>query len=152
MLIIKKHPEENGAHANQRSSANFPVPENWIIIPEKLEDKAAALLPFINLVFDDDGNIADIPENAEAREKAESSRKGTERNNPRMANQLPKSPAAQIESLQAQVSLLSDVLQGDMISRLSPEQIARHKSALQDLGITGNDKIVETTTKTLNGG
>lgn len=34
MTIIKIQPHDNGAHDNQTSSVDFPVPEGYAIIPE----------------------------------------------------------------------------------------------------------------------
>lgn len=36
MTIIKIQPHDNGGHDNQTSSAEFPVPEGWAIIPPEV--------------------------------------------------------------------------------------------------------------------
>ena len=36
MTIVQISPYSNGAHANQTSSAVFPVPEGWAVVPETL--------------------------------------------------------------------------------------------------------------------
>ena len=50
MLIVKLEAEENGARANQVIyPALDAAPEGWVVIPEKLEEQALALLPWMTL-------------------------------------------------------------------------------------------------------
>lgn len=84
MLIVKLETEENGARSNQVIyPALDTVPEGWVEIPQKLEAKALAFLPWMTLrlrggavtgVGDDDvgraaaaklADMADADENAE---------------------------------------------------------------------------------------
>ncbi len=60
MLIVKLEPEENGAMANQVIyPALDAVPEGWAEIPQRLEAKALALLPWMTLSLRG-GTVTDV--------------------------------------------------------------------------------------------
>lgn len=57
-MIIEIIALENGAHRNQMGKLNH-VPEGWIAVPSKLEEKAKGFLPFINLKIEN-GILIDV--------------------------------------------------------------------------------------------
>ena len=133
ITIINLEPNENGAYANQ--AINFKLPENWAVVPRGLEDKAAELLPFANLVLDEVGNIIDITDNPEAREAAEESRKALESRAPKNG------PTAQIKALRTLVTLLLDH------SDISTDLIEPHQSELHALGMAAEGPIEDDETQ-----
>lgn len=60
MLIIGKAALDNGAHNNQRKDVFASIPDGWTLVPPELEEKAWGMLPFIELAFDEDGNLTDV--------------------------------------------------------------------------------------------
>lgn len=66
MLIVEIFADENGMHNNTSGAFQSP-PEGYVQVPETLMEKANTFLPFANLVFDENEELADITENAEAK-------------------------------------------------------------------------------------
>lgn len=60
MLIIQKEPLESGAHINDRRKFFDTIPDGFVIVPPELEEKAWWMLPYIVLIFDEEGNLTDV--------------------------------------------------------------------------------------------
>lgn len=70
MLIVKLEPEANGALANQLISPELDsVPDGWVLIPQKLEEKALSLLPWLTLKLRG-GSVTAVGDNDAARAAA----------------------------------------------------------------------------------
>lgn len=67
MFIIKIAPEENGAHASQKTNVPISVPGGWAVVPPELEQTAVSLLPWVILTVQG-GVVASITDDTEARE------------------------------------------------------------------------------------
>jgi hypothetical protein len=53
MLIVELQAQSNGARGNMRYDLDAPpVPEGWAAVPEELEEKALAYLPFLELTVE----------------------------------------------------------------------------------------------------
>lgn len=69
MIIIELAPQRSGAHRNQETWNDIPVPAGWIAVPPALEKKALETLPFAVLTVEGgvlteitQGEVPEVPD------------------------------------------------------------------------------------------